>query len=256
MRNLIFKFIPISTFLFISFISCSEKNQDSNLESVEFAARSIHVNLSNHHLLNKFRLDLIYELIPKAVDIDTLVFQTNKIFTIDFGKGFGCTDGVIRRGKIQIQQTKVSPNEHLYQLSTTWLDSFGVYLNNQWYFLQGSSEHKFLSTGYSILKCQTLFSNTNLTGTVLCDSLSFEDIWDTNANSIVGDYVVKGKGSIDGIDFNLDARVKANQDLLCLHSGKMNWNFWEYNFDPYKNSNIDDWVKITNESNEYFFHLR
>ena len=108
----------------------------------------------------------------------------------------------------------------------------------------------------SLMDIQSLITNSILTGTLLCDSLSFNDIWETNVNNTVGDYIVRGKGSIDGLDFNLNGQIKANRDLLCLHSGKMNWKYWEYDFDPYKESNIDDWVKITNESSEYFFHIR
>lgn len=256
MRNLIFIIIPITTFLFNGLISCSEKNEDSDIESAQFAARSIHIELSNHHLLNKFRLNLLEQLIPKTVQTDTVVFQGNKIITFDFGKGFGCTDGVIRRGKIQIQQIKDSINIQHYQISTTWLDSFGVYLNNNWYYLQGSSEHVFKSNGYSILKCQSILTNSKLTSTLFCDSLNFQDIWDTNVSRIVGDYNVIGKGSIDGIDFNINAQIRANENLCCMQSGLMSWNFWEYDYDPYRESIIDDWVKITKQSNEYFFHIR
>jgi len=256
MRNLCFKFTTVTLFFVFVLNSCRKNDEIQEVDSVEFVARSLYIELTNHHLLNKVNLNLESQLIPKTVNIDTVNFQATKVVVIDFGKGFGCSDGLIRRGKLQIQQTTYNQEKKHYQLSTTWLDSFGVYLNNKWYYLQGSSEHIFQSNGYSTLKSQSLFTNSEFTTTIICDSLKFEDIWETNSKTIVGDYIIEGSGIIDGVDFILDAQVKANDYLFCLHSGEMNWNKWVYDFDPYRNSTIDDWVKILKGANEYFFHLR
>lgn len=256
MRLPLFKILVLNLIFFIGMSSCVKNKEEENINHTEFAARTIYFELSNHYLLNKLQLGLIHQLIPQTVTIDTSVFLSNQIYTMDFGKGFGCQDGVIRRGKIQIQKFIDSLQIDHYQLSSTWQDSFGIYLNNNWHYLQGSSVHVFQSNGFSILESQSLVSNSKLTTILTCDSIVFEDIWGTNQSALIGDYVIKGSGLIDGIEYNLNAKVKSNNHLFCPHSGTMIWNSWEYNFDPYNEVAIDDWVKITKNSSEYFFRIR
>ena len=129
-------------------------------------------------------------------------------------------------------------------------------MNNRWHYLQGSSIHIFQSNGYSILESQSLVSNSKLTTTLSCDSIIFKDIWGTNRSELVGDYLIEGQGRLDGVEFDLNTTVKSNTQLFCPHIGAMNWNSWEFNFDPYNEVAIDDWVKITKNSSEYFFRIR
>jgi len=255
MRLPFFNILVIVFFLFIGFISCDKYDDGENTEHIEFAARSLYFELSNHHLMNKLQLGLINQLIPKTVNVDTMVFLNDKIYTIDFGDGFVCKDGIIRRGKILIQKSPDSMQFNQYFISYTWEDSFGIYLSNNWHYIQGSSTHTFFSNGNSTILSQSLIKNSNFSTNISCDSIVFKDIWESNRIDLIGDYLIEGKGSIDGLDYKLNAQVKSNDQLYCPISGKLKWNSWEYDFDPYNEKNIDDWVKITKNSKEYFFHI-